>query len=526
MLSAYCTNLKNILDNLSSVNEVAALKEQLQQCISCNDLHALISCYHQAIPVIEKQLWQQGMTGDLLDAYHQVFQELEALIYMQGSDERHEFVVVIPVADRPQHLQDCLQSLFILCERYQYGGKHNNDYAKVSALIADDSREMDNIRQHKQMASRFTEQGLPVIYFGIEQQLAQLDKMTPDGRKQLKNIIGENAAAAFYHKGASITRNITYLKLRELADEKCRPLFFFVDSDQEFQVKVSDGRTERNIYAVNYFYYLDQIFSRQDVTLLTGKVVGDPPVSPSVMAGNFLEDITAYLHQVSRLTAEGNCVFHGDIHQADDASYHDMAELFGFKSASAAFEYHCELMGKHDHIACFNAFAGKINHFFDGEHPTRKTYYQYEDVMSNVKAARTVYTGNYVISPEAIDYFIPFAMLKLRMAGPTLGRILKSRIGARFVSANLPMLHKRTVETMGRSEFRPGIEHHADLVDLSGEFERQYFGDVMLFTMEQQAQRGFPRQPVAQQELQDMVQSIDHMLYEKYQQKNCILELK
>jgi hypothetical protein len=77
------------------------------------------------------------------------------------------------------------------------------------------------------------------------------------------------------------------------------------------------------------------------------------------------------------------------------------------------------------------------------------------------------------------------------MSGPTLGRIIQSEIGTRFVSANLPMLHKRTLESGGQSEFRPGIatatEMIAPVINISGEFERQFYGDVMLFSIERLA---------------------------------------
>ena len=49
------------------------------------------------------------------------------------------------------------------------------------------------------------------------------------------------------------------------------------------------------------------------------------------------------------------------------------------------------------------------------------------------------------------------------------------------------MLHKRTVESGGQAEFRPGIETTAETIDMSGEFERQFYGDVMLFSIEKLA---------------------------------------
>ena len=141
-------------------------------------------------------------------------------------------------------------------------------------------------------------------------------------------------------------------------------------------------------------------------------------------------------------------------------------------------------------------FASKLSRFFYGEHPTRKTYYQHEDMFSSIRPARIVYTGNYIFKPDILKYFIPFAPLKLRMAGPLLGRLLKHELQEKFVSANLPKLHKRTVRELGQSEFRPGISTDTARIDLSGEFERQFYGDVLLFSIEKLIFLGFPRQNI------------------------------
>ena len=93
---------------------------------------------------------------------------------------------------------------------------------------------------------------------------------------------------------------------------------------------------------------------------------------------------------------------------------------------------------------------------------------------------------------------IPFAPLRLRMSGPTLGRLLKAQLGPRFVSANLPMLHKRTMAGSTQSEFRPGVAEVDTRIDLNGEFERQFLGDVMLFAMERLTAAGYPARRPAQ----------------------------
>jgi hypothetical protein len=289
-------------------------------------------------------------------------------------------------------------------------------------------------------------------------------------------------------------RNIAYLKVAELirSTPAEKLLIWSLDSDQEFCVKVATPEGDREVYAIDYFHDLDTIFSRTDALVLTGKVVGDPPVSPAVMAGNFLADVLGFLQRMAASDPAAACRQHGDAGYAGgEATYHDMADLFGFTQAVDAFRYRCPLAGAHSEADCCAHFAARLNSFFYGEHPTRVSYYQPADLLGSVQPARTVYQGNYVFRPPALKYFAPFATLRLRMSGPTLGRIIQSEIGTRFVSANLPMLHKRTLESGGQSEFRPGIataaEMIAPVIDISGEFERQFYGDVMLFSIERLA---------------------------------------
>jgi len=491
---------------------------------SAADRDELIALYHSAILIIEDLIWDGALDDPKIDHYQKLFQELEQLIAAQGNgtgDSRHKFVITIPVADRPQHLQSCLNSLLTLCQKFNYGGKHHGKYTKVMAIIADDSREQDNIAQNREIAAHFSSKGLETLYFGQDEQLKQLERLSSSDLKRLKSVLGDIDRTRFYHKGASIMRNIVYLKLKGLQQsEEERLLFYFIDSDQEFRIKVDSAAGDQDIYAISFLHKLDQIFSESDLSILTGKVVGDPPVSPSVMAGNFLEDVIAFLHQMAAVTPQSTCQFHNrERPRVDDASYHDMADLFGFKPALDSYHYNCTLPNSHNHRACFSDFANKLNRFFDGEHPTRKTYYENQELLSSIAAARTIYTGNYIFRPSALDYFIPFATLKLRMAGPVLGRIIKSELGDKFVSANLPMLHKRTVHESGRSEFRPGISREPDCIDLSDEFERQFFGDVMLFTMEQLTAEGYPKREFLESTISESVNSIESSLHTKYQSK-------
>jgi len=468
--------------------ELDKLLKQLSRSADDNAIDRVISLYKDEIVKLEKNTWKQAPSKTDIEQYQNAFSVLEKLHELKSIDTRHSFKIVIPVADRPQHLKHCLDSLLTLCESYSYGGLKDSRYHKISVLIADDSKEPRNIEQHKEYCRTLSDKGITTNYFGLQEQL-ELVRATSAEHVHLQNIISGtdevDDPAYFSHKGASIMRNITYLKIDQLLSldkKRDNTLIYFIDSDQEFCINATNS--ENNLYAINYFHYLDDIFSTNDVSVLTGKVVGDPPVSPSVMAGNFQQDVYNFLNAIDKTEPAEPCQFHQ--HEADttdDAAYHDMANLFGFSQHEQAFDYHCTLQGQHDNSDCFSDFAKKLGHFFYGEHPTRKTFFNYGDGFSAATPARTVYTGNYVITTECLNYFIPFATLKLRMAGPVLGRILKSRLQDKFVSANLPMLHNRTVESTGMSEFRAGVINTNQSIDLSNEFIRQFYGDVMLFSI-------------------------------------------
>ncbi len=476
--------------------------------------------FHKELEIIEQLISTNGVKSEDLERYTKLSQEMENFIAAQGQDDRYHIKLIIPVADRPQHLENCLQSIFNLCESFCYGGKAEY-FNKVSVLVAEDSSQIFSRDKHKELAESFTLRGLHTLYFGLNEQKEIMAGLGSAARKLLDGVVGDNDSDDFSHKGASITRNITYLKLNQLKDEFDNIIFYFIDSDQQFKVNpvLDDGNII--FYSLNYFHHLNRIFTDNDIEVLTGKVVGDPPVSPSVMAGNFMDDVCSFLLAISACDLDGACCFHGNRKHdnENDAAYHDMADLFGFKIKTDTFNYCCELDLPHTNNDCLEQFASQLNCFFDGVHLTRKNYYQHENISQSVLAARTVYTGNYAFSKNALKYFIPFANLKLRMAGPTMGRLIKDKLASRFVSANLPMLHERTVKNSGKSEFRSGIQHVEESVSLQGEFVRQYFGDVMLFSIEELINLGYPEKDLNRSEIKIMVVDKATFLRKSYTKK-------
>jgi hypothetical protein len=507
--------MDQFLDRHGDTPEAAAIQRRWREAVSPRQR---LLCLDQAIPLQERRLWESTPEPAALAIYQGLFRQREALLReLPGGDRRHEFVVVIPVADRPRHLRKCLDSLFDQCLLYQYGGHDGHRFNKVSVLIADDSRLDESIAEHRRLAERFSDRGLLTRYFGRDEQVRTLRRIPGDTRAAISRIIPAVEDGDMAHKGASITRNITCLKLAELSRELENPLFYFIDSDQEFKVSTDTVKNSGGLHSINYFHELDRIFTQTDACILTGKVVGDPPVSPAVMAGTFLNDAIAFFGHLSRQEPAGPCRYHADgAHRDDGAAYHDMAELFGFAPSDEPFAFQCGLEGPHAHIDTFNRFAELCGHFFDGGHPTRRTRFHYHGPLQATAAARTVYTGNYVIRPEGLRYFLPFAPLKLRMAGPVLGRLIQARIGDRFVSANLPMLHGRTVEETGRSEFRAGVRRENNRIDLSHEYERQYFGDVMLFSIARLTLDGFPGTPLSRKRIEEAVLETERELQGKY----------
>jgi hypothetical protein len=481
-----------------------------------------IAAQRAVIARFETALWDGGFNEALLPSYQSAWRRLETLIAARGTDGRHHFVIVIPVADSPQLLRACLGSLLDLCNLYGYGGQRDGRWQKLSVMIADDSNDPACIAAHQRIADEFGSRGLATQVFGLDEQRALLVALPHAAG--LSRIVGERDRERFGHKGQAIMRNIAWLKLAQMHATDSPLLFYTLDADQTFKVKVASADGDLDVYAVNFLAQLDAIFSATDAAVLTGKVVGDPPVSPAVMAGNFLEDVTGFLRDMAGCDpAAPYRQPEPDTRGSGEAAYHDMAGLFGFQQADAPYRYRCTLDGRPTNADCFDDFSQRMKRFFHGEHPTRVTRYQHTDLMQSVQPARTVYTGNAVFRATALDWFIPFATLRLRMSGPTLGRLLKAELGSRFVSANLPMLHTRTIDATRQSEFRPGVISQNESVDLCDEFERQFHGDVMLFSIQRLAEQGFPQQPPAPERIAAALEAVQAEMLERYRARQAAL---
>ncbi len=449
---------------------------------------ALIRCYDDLFPRLEPLMWTAGDEdfARWLDIYQALFREQQALIDADGGVVQARFIIGIPIADRPDHLGLCLESILQLCHRFGYGGKGPDGcYQRVSVVVAEDSRELAHRERHRALVAEFRRRGLDTHHFGLEAQYERLQAIPADQRRELAGLLTTQPAEAFHHKGQAATRNLCYLNMVELARPGEETLFYLMDSDQRFLVNRAAAGGEEAVPALNYFYYINRIFQSGLLDVLTGKLVGDPPVSPAVMGANLMDDLSVFLKEMAALAPDAACGFHGaEGVLAGEAAYHDLAVLFGYEARGGPCAYPCPLPGVHANADCLAALARRLPSFFRGEHLTRRSLFRYTGSFMALEPARTLYPGNYIVNRAGLRYIIPFGHLRLRMSGPTAGRLIQAEIGQRFASANLPMLHQRTTPWGAAGDFRPGVAGiGGSIVDIGDEFERQFFGDLMLFSV-------------------------------------------
>ena len=480
----------------------------------------LIALYEQCYPLLEQAMWTSKADFHVLLAdYQALFREQEALIRQHG-DVRYHFILGIPIADRPPHLRACLESIHQVCRLYDYGGKTHGVWNKIQVVISEDSRDEDNIRRDMELAEEYRQKGLRIHHVGLTEQYELLQALPAGKRECLSQLLTTQPPERFYLKGQAANRNLCYLKFLQLTEDKARTLYYLVDSDQHFCVNRQTPVGDEAVYALNYFHTIDKIFRSTDTLMLTGKMVGDPPVSPSVMAANFLDDVTAFFSRLATMGASEACRFHGAQQKPGNAAYHDLARLFGFENKQTTYDYPCRLTGAHDHAACLSDFASRLNAFFFGEHLTRKTWFNYGNGFSQLTPARTIYPGNTIVNYAGLKYVIPFGHLRLRMSGPTAGRLIAAEIGPRFASFNMPNLHRRTTAAGLTDDFRPGVEMGQSHIDLADEFERQFFGDLMLFSTEELVKRADVNRPFEHEAVDAVIAQKEAELLELYRQKH------
>ena len=423
--------------------------------------------------------------------------EKETVLRGHPDDPRHDFFIVIPVAERPLMLQNCLNSLRAHVDEFPYGRElHMSPIGtvrdKFTVIIVDDSKNPVNIASHRAIAESLPGQGLRSEYLGLEEQQDLLRSLPADQRHSLHRMIGPlDDAGVPGHKGPSVSRNLAHLFLaRRLAESPSpeRALIWYVDSDEEFTSLSDEGAG----VVLAFFHEIDRVFRTGDIDVLTGKVFGDPPVAPAVMTGGLLEDLDACLQTIMGMNPDEPCVFHADkqIHP-HSAAYNDLRSLFGFSEPVGPIPFQCPVREPHVISDALKAVAEILPAFFHGRHPTRPIPASAETRIP-LTPARTVYTGNYVLRPTALGYFIPFAPLRLRMAGPVLGRLLRKDLGDRFLAGPFPLLHRRVLPGQAESEFRAGVSGAEMGHNLSRELESQFWGDVVLFTLETLVEGGYP----------------------------------
>ncbi|RMG32744.1 MAG: hypothetical protein D6720_12745 [Gammaproteobacteria bacterium] len=464
----------------------------LRQATALLDLEPAGQSHAAVLPLLEQRLWDDPSV-ELQNLYAAFCREMG-----QETVAPHPILVVIPVADRPRQLRQCLESLLGARGRFAYPGG-------LRLLLVEDSAREASREANRALIDEMNHRGLDSHYLGLSEQWGLLQRW----QSELPLFLGEHSPDGLGHKGASVTRNIAKLWLAHQGFEDT--LFHFIDSDQAFHLGEANGDP---LFLLDHAGHIDRMFRVHGLEVLTGKVIGDPPVSPAVMAGTLLQDLLSVLDRALP-ALDRPCCFHQGGGDAGHGAYHDMAGLFGLQT-KGDFVYACPLPMPHNHDDMLEHLGSQLGRFFDGEHPTRVTRFTPTPIEQSLAPARTVYTGNYVLNHAGLRHGIPFANLKLRMAGPTLGRLLQARLGPAFAQANLPLLHRRTESGSGRAECRPGVVRHHGGIDLSDEYRRQFLGDWMLFTVVELVESDYPSQVPEERRIAKVLSAVEGQLLREY----------
>ncbi|MEN8213054.1 MAG: hypothetical protein ABFR19_01710, partial [Pseudomonadota bacterium] len=169
-ISALQALIQRYQADIPGIGEYGGQLEKLLRLEAGKQGVALISLYDQIYPLVERVLWSTENFDELLDLYQSLFREQEALVSAFDPDRNHDFILCIPIADRPEHLRGCLESILQLCHLYAYGGKSRGSFSKVSVIIVEDSKERANVESDIALAEAYTQQGLQVHHYGLQEQ--------------------------------------------------------------------------------------------------------------------------------------------------------------------------------------------------------------------------------------------------------------------------------------------------------------------------------------------------------------------
>ena len=180
-----------------------------------------IALYDHAYPLIEQALWSgRGDFSELLDGYQSLFREQDALIQQVTDRRQHDFILGIPVADRPEHLETCLESILQNCLLFGYGGKSGDSFNRIRVVVAEDSRKPESIDRHLELIDSYRRKGLDVIHFGFDEQYEVLMSLPDARREDLGNLLTRQSREHFYLKGQAANRNLCYLKFLQMTEDR------------------------------------------------------------------------------------------------------------------------------------------------------------------------------------------------------------------------------------------------------------------------------------------------------------------
>ena len=356
-------------DLLPAVPELAAL-----------DAAGRLALYDRVLPEAERHLWQadDAAFDARLARYQALFREQQALIDATGQGD------TAPFRARPSRRRSpgaCAHlpgkhPPAVPAVRLRRAGCEWARAARVTVIVAEDSREARQSRRHRALATHSAARGCRCVHFDLPEQYALLQTIPETERRQLGAPADRPSRRSASSERAGGEPQSRYLKMLQLTQDRARTLYYLVDSDQSFEVNRQRPRASVRRGAFSYFHAIDRMFrttrhphaDRQAGRRSAGVAGGDGGEFPRRCGG------VPATHRGLRSARRVQLSRPQAAPLPGDAAYHDMAEAVRPGPGEHHFDYRCPLEGAHDHTACLAGISrAACDAFFFGEHLTRRT---------------------------------------------------------------------------------------------------------------------------------------------------------
>lgn len=382
--------------------------------------------------------------------------------------------IVVAYCRRPRALARLLRSLRVELRRT---GRSGSD---ITVLIFEDGGpQRDEVAATIDLYDHAG--GLSMRYISMDEADRALHAAGIRWNAHTRLLFGGEGASS---RGAQATANVAKVFLRRVLGVDRRDVIWHIDSDEEFggAVLTPANRIGRRDGLFDYFGSLEAILDQHPESLVSLKVTGDPPMSPSVMSASLMGDLCAAMSMNwSDLSCRALDVRHYD---NDLYPYYDIGTVRRLRTRELPAVYPPAL-GEEDDSP--RALVAALSRHVFGVHATRPILYHPRGTLLDretgvdrrVEGSDIINPGNVVYRSAGLQYPYPLAGLRLRMGGPLAGIMTEMLEPGVVKRAFLPLYHNRAPRTEV-PEYRAGVTSAASGVDGTEEARRQILGDVLL----------------------------------------------